>query len=159
MNGKVAYCAIVLIFLLAASAAGQELLPPLDVRTKDAPNDKGTSLLVIWKPSFSDTKGDKAVEGYQILRGTSPDGAFEPVGTAAKGDTLFTDHVPENGVDYYYRIRVLGPDGAFAESETGGPAQSKAQWFNTERGNALLAVRTFCWRTRIASMAQLAAMR
>ncbi|HEU4436819.1 MAG TPA: DUF6754 domain-containing protein [candidate division Zixibacteria bacterium] len=140
MNGKVAYCAIVLIFLLAASAAGQELLPPLDVRTKDAPNDKGTSLLVIWKPSFSDTKGDKAVEGYQILRGTSPDGAFEPVGTAAKGDTLFTDHVPENGMDYYYRVQALGPDGAFAESETGGPAQSSAQWFNTERGNALLAV-------------------
>lgn len=129
-----------LVLFLAAGTAGQKLLPPLDVRAQDAPNDKGTSLLVIWKPSPSDTKGDKAAEGYQILRGTSLDGPFERVGTAAKGDTLFTDHVPQNGTDYYYKVRTLGPGGAFAESESGGPAHSKAQWFNTERINALLAV-------------------
>lgn len=80
------------------------------------------------------------MEGYQILRAASPVGPFEPAGSAAKGDTLFTDHVPQNGTDYYYKVRVLGPGGAFAESEIGGPAQSKAQWFNTERINALIAV-------------------
>ncbi len=126
--------------LLVAGGAAQELLPPVEVRAQDAPNDKGTSLLVVWKPSLSDVKRDKIVEGYQILRAASPEGPFEPVGTAAKGDTLFTDHVPQNGTDYYYKVRTLGRGGVFAESEAGGPAQSKAQWFNTERVNALFAV-------------------
>ncbi len=140
MKLKTSFLGIGLVFFLAAAAAGQELLPPLEVRAQDAPNDKGTSLLVVWKPSLSDVKRDKIVEGYQILRASSPGGPFEPVGTAAKGDTLFTDHVPKNGTDYYYQVQTLGPGGAFAESETGGPAQSKAQWFNTERVNALVGV-------------------
>ncbi|MCI0331522.1 MAG: hypothetical protein L0196_11375 [candidate division Zixibacteria bacterium] len=140
MKVKTGVLGIGLILLLAAGAVGQWLLPPLEVGAKDAPNDAGKSLLVLWKLSPSDTKGDKAVEGYQILRARSAEGPFEPVGTAAKGDTLFTDHVPQNGTDYYYKVRALGPEGVFAESETSGPAQSKAQWFNTERVNALLAV-------------------
>ncbi len=140
MEVKTGFWGIGLVLLLAAGGAAQELLPPLAVQAKDAPNDKGASLLVLWKPSPSDTKGDKAVEGYQILRGTSPDGPFEPVGTTAKGDTLFTDHIPQDGVDYFYKVRTLGPGGVFAESAVGGPAQAKGQWFNTERGNALLAV-------------------
>jgi hypothetical protein len=140
MKIKTAFCGIGLALLLAAGTEGQGLLPPTGVRAKDAPNDKGTSLLVFWKLSPSDTKGDQGVEGYQILRAASPVGPFEPAGSAAKGDTLFTDHVPQNGTDYYYKVRVLGPVGAFAESEIGGPAQSKAQWFNAERINALIAV-------------------
>ncbi|HXF49801.1 MAG TPA: DUF6754 domain-containing protein [Verrucomicrobiae bacterium] len=140
MKIKTAICGIGLALFLAAGTAGQGLLPPTGVRAKDAPNDKGTSLLVFWKLSSSDKKGDQGVEGYQILRAASPVGPFEPAGSAAKGDTLFTDHVPQNGTDYYYKVRVLGPGGAFAESEIGGPAQSKAQWFNTERINALIAV-------------------
>ncbi len=140
MKVKTGFWTIGLVLLLAAVGMGQELLPPLDVRPKDAPNDKGTSLLVIWSPSPSDIKGDKVVQGYQIFRAVTAEGPFEPVGSAAQGDTLFTDHVPQNGTDYYYRVRVLGPAGVFAESETGGPAQSSAQWFNTDRTNALLAV-------------------
>ena len=140
MKVKPGLWTIGLVLFLAADAAGQELLPPLEVRAQDAPNDKGTSLLVLWKPSPSDTKENQLVEGYQILRGTSPAGPFEPVGTAAKGDTLFTDHVSQDGTDYYYKVRTLGPGGVFAESGVGKPAQSSAQWFNDERINALLAV-------------------
>ncbi|MGH8003729.1 MAG: DUF6754 domain-containing protein [Limisphaerales bacterium] len=140
MKIKTGFWGIGLVLLLAAAGKGQELLPPLEVRAIDAPNDKGTSLLVFWKPSLSDVRGDKIVEGYQILRAAVPGGPFEPVGTAAKGDTLFTDHIPKDHVGYYYKVRTLGVGGIFAESETGGPAQSKGQWFNTDRKNALLAV-------------------
>jgi hypothetical protein len=135
-----AAAAIIAAFLFSGSAAGQALLPPSEIRPLDAPNDAGKSILVIWKPSFSDVKNDTAVVGYQVLRSPSPEGPFEPAGSAAKGDTLFTDHVPEDHMDYYYKVRVLGTSGRFAESEAGGPAQAEAEWFNTNRVNALFAV-------------------
>ncbi len=128
------------LFAAAPTSVGQTLLPPTAVWAKDAPNDAGTSILVFWQPSASDLKGDKAVIGYQIFRAASAQGPFEAVGTAAKGDTLFTDHVPKDHSDYYYKVRALGPAGVFAESEAGLPAHSTAQWFNTERVNALIAV-------------------
>jgi hypothetical protein len=128
------------LFFCASRTAGQTFLPPSEVRLIDAPNDAGKSILVVWKPSLSDVKDDTSVVGYQILRAASPEGPFEPVGSAAKGDTLFTDHVPQNHTGYYYKVRVLGNSGRFAESETGGPAQAKADWFNTNRINALIAV-------------------
>jgi len=128
------------LFAAVPAAVGQTLLPPTAVRAKDAPNDAGKSILALWQLSASDIKGDKAVIGYQIFRSVSAQGPFEAVGTAAKGDTLFTDHVAKNGTDYYYKVRTLGALGVFAESETGGPAQAKAQWFNSDRSNAFLAV-------------------
>lgn len=128
------------LLFVAGTARGQTLLPPTGGRAKDAPNDAGKAILVLWQISSSDLKNDKNVQGYQILRSASPAGPFEPVGTAAKGDTLFTDHVSKNKTDYYYKVRALGPGGIFAESEVGPPAHSTAQWFNTERVNALIAV-------------------
>lgn len=140
MKVKTGVAVIGLVFFLAAFCAAQGLLPPSEVRAKDAPNDAGKSLLVFWKPSPSDVKGDNTVQGYQIFRAASLQGSFAPAGTAAKGDTLFTDHVPQDRVPYYYKVRALGAAGAFAESDVSGPAQSSAQWFNSERVNALLAV-------------------
>lgn len=140
MNRKTVFGIIGLVFGLVSLAGAQGLLPPSAVRAVDAPNDAGKSLLVLWKLSPSDINRNTTVEGYQILRAASLAGPFEAAGTAAKGDTLFTDHVPQDRMDYYYKVRALGPGGVFAESEVGGPAQSSAQWFNAERINALLAV-------------------
>ncbi len=140
MNAKTVIGIFGLVFWYGSLSGARGLFPPSGVRVIDTPNDAGKSLLVFWKPSPSDIKGNQAVEGYQILRATSRGGPFEPAGTAAKGDTLFTDHVSNDHVEYYYKVRTLGSGGIFAESDVGGPARSEAQWFNAERVNAFLAV-------------------
>ena len=71
--------------------------PPTNVRGSDAPNDDGGSILVSWTLSPDDGAALNNIDSYRILRGASPSGPFDTVGSAAAGQTLFTDAFAEPG--------------------------------------------------------------
>ncbi|GAB4324696.1 MAG: hypothetical protein Kow0074_17870 [Candidatus Zixiibacteriota bacterium] len=101
-----------------------------------------------WTKSSDDGGGLNNVAQYAILRGPSPSGPFDTVGTNTPGTTEFIDGSTVDGVTYYYVIStgstVASPDGGtrtvWTQSEPSSPAVSSAQWFHTGRINSLLAV-------------------
>ncbi|MBD3299135.1 MAG: hypothetical protein GF341_10805 [candidate division Zixibacteria bacterium] len=122
--------------------------PATDVQAYDNPNDAGGAVHIEWTKSADDGGGLENVAQYAILRGTSPSGPFDTVGTNTPGTTEFTDGGTEDGVTYYYIVStgstVASPDGTtrtvWTQSEPSEPVQSSAQWFHTGRINSLLAV-------------------
>jgi hypothetical protein len=120
--------------------------PPQEVKAIDTPNDAGSSITIKWKRSPDDIKSVSGFEGYDILRGTSPDGPFEKIGeTPAGGDEekpLFKTYLDNNTVDgtpYYYAV-VAKLSGATASVLTIESVVSKQQWFNLNLINMFIAV-------------------
>ncbi len=126
--------------------------PPSNVRGSDAPNDDGGSILVSWTLSPDDTAALKNVDSYRILRGTSTSGPFDTVGTAAAGQTSFTDAFAEPGKKFYYAVTAVTmapqPDGTrkamYVQSEPSPEVHAVAQWFHTGRLNALIGTLILC---------------
>jgi len=115
------------------------IAPTPGVKAFDTPNDAGNAITVAWQASPDEAQG--LVEGYEVLRSESTDGAFSKVGYVPYGFTSFDDQeVPKNASDYYYQVKTVGRGtAAFTLSIISNPAQSKEQWFNTMRINALIS--------------------
>lgn len=120
--------------------------PPQEVKAFDTANDAGSSTTIRWKRSADDIKGIPGFEGYDVLRGTSPDGPFEKIGETTGGgdedDFLYKTYLDNNTVDgtpYFYTI-VAKVNGATAMAVTKEPVISKQQWFNFGLINMFIAV-------------------
>ena len=141
--------AILFFFIVPLIAFTQEqpLLPPSQVKVKDAPNDNGHGLIITWKPSPDSDK----ILAYEILRSDSPDGEFEVIGKAAPTDTLYKDkgdkekesenYFPSHK-NFYYKVRAR-TDGLYSDSEVSLPAYAYQQWFHTGKISILVAVIIF----------------
>lgn len=102
---------------------------------EDTKGDEGGSITIRWTPSADDTAG--FVSGYEILRGSTPQGPFKSVGFASPGATRFADGSTFDDSSYYYKIVATGATGS-SETPVIGPAHSSPQWFNTNRANVLV---------------------
>jgi hypothetical protein len=115
--------------------------PPGEVRAMDTPNDAGQSISLTWSPSPDEVRG--LVEGYVIYRAESPeapDSLWTRVGYVPYGISNFEDQeVPVNGRDFLYRVKAVSKLGAEAWSGVSNASQSKEQWYNSMRTNALVA--------------------
>jgi len=131
--------------------------PPLpnaatNVVGSDGLNDDGGSIVVTWSKSTDDGAGLNNVASYRILRGTSPAGPFDTLGSAAAGQTTFTDANAVEGTEYYYAILTVAmaptTDGAataaLVQSDPSPSVRATAQWFHTGRINMLIATILLC---------------
>jgi hypothetical protein len=122
-----------------------------DLEAHDTPDDHGKSITLSWSISPDDSLGGLVME-YDVLRSASREGPFERVGGGTRGNSQFSDNSTETSVDYYYQVEALNyepSDDGFAWqvsslSETTGPAQSKAQWFNMSRLNTFVGIFILC---------------
>lgn len=118
--------------------------PPVQLKVKDAENDRGGILELTWERSADDGKGNNHVVGYIILRSTSPGGDFAPIDTVAAGVTHYRDQNLKNKTPYYYKVQALSNENVTSEmnirSEKGIAA---GQWFNTTLWNILIGVAIF----------------
>ncbi|RKX22570.1 MAG: hypothetical protein DRP45_11240, partial [Candidatus Zixiibacteriota bacterium] len=126
------------------------LSPPLsatNLRLADNSNDAGGTVNVSWDLSPDDGEGGRVAQ-YVIQRATAPDGDFQRVGECTSGSSEYSDGDVVDGQDYYYSVVTviieLTEDGEplelTSQSETAGPVQSSAQWFDWRRINVLVAV-------------------
>ncbi len=130
---------------IAVTAVSQRLpiapAPVSSVTAKDTPNDAGKSITINWDLSPDDLGGRKNVAKYIVLRGTSPTGTFDTVGSATAGMHSVSDAQAVDGVDYVYKVvaisSVLTPEGdeIFAPAESGlsNVVHSSGQWFHLVR--------------------------
>jgi len=119
--------------------------PPGEVIAQDTPNDAGSSVTIKWQRSADDVNGVPGFGGYNILRGTSPDGPFEVIGEATsggdEGDQVYKTYLDNNaadGVSYYYAVESRLGDLA-SRTVTQSPVTSSQQWFNFNLINMLIA--------------------
>jgi len=127
------------------SGASPLVKPPGEVIASDTPNDAGGSITIKWERSPDDIAGVAGFGGYNILRGTSPDGPFESIGeTSGGGDPddpmhkTYLDNNTTDGVAYYYAIDSK-LNGTMARAITATAIVSKQQWFNFGLVNMLIA--------------------
>lgn len=128
-----------LILIVAVNPAFSQVpASASQVKAFDTPNDAGRSITIEWQVSPDDKTGG-IVTGYEILRTESVDGEYTKVADSPQGTNSYVDSSPENKKEYFYKIRALSAAG-FSDSEPSPPVQAKAQWFNRNRVNALIAV-------------------
>jgi hypothetical protein len=130
--------------VVATEIAPPTPAPALNVVGSDAPNDAGGAIQITWELSPDDAGGLQNVASYTVLRGTTPNGPFDTVGTATAGTSEFADGATEDDSTYYYVIATAGlalTEGMDAPTALSAPspvARSSAQWFNTGRVNSLI---------------------
>ncbi|MBI4726124.1 hypothetical protein HY768_02680 [candidate division TA06 bacterium] len=126
-----------------APMAAVTIAPPSNITAADTPNDGGQAITVTWQASPDEVLG--LVEGYEILRSETRDGVFSKVGFVPYGFTGFDDQeVPQNSRNYFYQVKTVGKGAAgISISAVSNPAQSREQWFNAARINALVATALF----------------
>ncbi|MDA0831820.1 MAG: hypothetical protein O2955_12775 [Planctomycetota bacterium] len=110
--------------------------PPSQVVAKDAPNDTGTSLVVMWvlSPDDRDEFLPRRVIGYDILRKTSESGEYVSVGEQTYQKNRFTDTKCERGKAYWYQVVAIGPSGERSEGvATPTPTGPEPQWIDGSR--------------------------
>ena len=120
------------------------IAPVESLTAKDEVNDGGGAIIIRWKLSADDLK----LRDYVISKSQSPNGPFEKVGEAVRGNSSFADNKATDGVEYYYSVvgvqAVIDANGVISTVESepviAGPVSSSAQWFNTSRGIALLFI-------------------
>ena len=119
------------------------IAPTPGVKAFDTPNDGGNAITVTWQASPDEVQG--LVEGYEVLRSETAEGAFSKVGYVPYGFTSFDDQeVPKNSSDFFYQVKTVGRGAAaFTLSAVSNPAQAREQWFNTARVNALISCLLF----------------
>jgi hypothetical protein len=131
--------ALLLLLVLGLPVLVAAQAPPEDVMAQDTPSDRGETVTVIWRRSPEDTGAGGPVLGYRIVRGTSPDGPFEPVGQASPGAERYDDSGVKNGIPYYYQVITLADRGE-GPSEVSNPAISRPQWINTNQWNVFVVL-------------------
>jgi hypothetical protein len=112
--------------------------PPQDVIARDTPNDAGGSISLSWL--ILETHPE--VDSYEVLRSSEMGGEFSVVGSVGSGVCQFIDTGVSDGQPYFYRVRAVKA-GVSVESETSGEVVSRAQWFNRNRTNMLIALAIF----------------
>ncbi len=121
------------------------LFPPTQLRGFDTPNDNGRNITLEWKLSPNDVLKSKNFRGYDVYRGTDPNGPIEVVGDATGGESDEGRHVKifgdgnnvSNKTGYYYYVAAKWDDQT-AKSEIVGPIIASAQWFHTGRAVSLI---------------------
>lgn len=113
--------------------------PPAEVIAEDNPNDAGGSITITWIKSADDSTGRANVIGYEILRSTSLEGEYEPVGNTTAGATQYIDNTTRDKIEYFYKIKALTKN-LSSVSLSSQPAFSTQQWFNTYRTNTFIAL-------------------
>jgi hypothetical protein len=135
---------LTLLVLLVLTPSLFATQPPFDVKPVDTPNDKGGSITLIFERTRVDTfemvrlRSPSSIE-YEIWRSAEDENSFELAGKILSSDEKFIDTGVRDGVEYFYFIKGTGDNDTLI-SAVFGPEVSKAQWFNTERTNVLLAV-------------------
>jgi Domain of unknown function (DUF6754) len=122
---------VITFFLLATTLSA--IGPPTNVIAHDTPNDHGGSITVMWQLS----PDDSLVKKYEILRGGAGEESLNVVGSVMSGERCFIDDKVKDGVKYVYQIASM-TDSTQALSEISLPAQSRGQWFNSNRTNVLI---------------------
>jgi subtilisin family serine protease len=110
--------------VLAAYQLGapSALAPPTDLTAADTPQDLGGSIDLAWTRSPDDGGGNGAVDYYEILRATSPNGYLDPpVGIVPAGTESFQDTTAVNFVPYYYVVVAAGAALRSPPSNEAGP--------------------------------------
>jgi hypothetical protein len=117
---------IILSLLIFTSIYGIE--PAVNVVARDNPNDGGGRIFVQWQLSPTDSM----LDGYKILR--RPEGSTEisEVGFIGRGRYSFTDEGTTDKTKYTYQV-VAVKDTFEVASTWSNPANSKPQWFDTNR--------------------------
>jgi hypothetical protein len=126
---------------VAAAFVPRAPAPATDIVVYDTKGDEGGSITISWRLSSDDivsSESDILVIGYEVFRATQPDGPFESVGFASRGETSFTDASTSDEATYYYKVVTDAAGGGAAESGVTGSVQSTEQWFNTNRTNVFV---------------------
>ena len=124
---------------------GGAVFPPTQLRAFDTPNDNGRNITLEWKLSPNDIPKSKDFRGYDVYRGTDPNGGFALVGDATGGESDESRHVKIFGdgnrvsddSSYYYYV-IAKWDNRIAKSNMTGPVKASAQWFHTGRSVSLV---------------------
>lgn len=112
--------------------------PATNVVLKDAPDDEGGAITILWTLSADDAGGALDVIGYDVRRSKSPAGPFETVKSMPRGSSEAADETDlEKDVNYFYQVVVKDAKGE-NPSAVVGPVQAKVQWFNLGRTNTLI---------------------
>ncbi|MEO0115139.1 MAG: fibronectin type III domain-containing protein [candidate division WOR-3 bacterium] len=123
-------------FLLVTKALA--LAPPTKIIVRDTPNDDGSSITVLWHLSTDDS----LVKYYEIWRGIIGAESLAMIDKVMAGERCYIDDKVKDGVKYIYQV-VAVSEQERAQSEISLPAQSRGQWFNTNRANVLIGVIVF----------------
>lgn len=100
---------------LFSQQPGKTLIPVIDLRAADHPNDAGNKVDLSWTLPGGLEPAD--IQEIHIYRSTSPEGPFVRIGTTLPTETQFTDqandethHEVKPGQEYYYKVALY--DGA-----------------------------------------------
>ena len=99
--------------------------PPSNVAAIDP--GLGGTVAVTWTPSPDDGGGQNDVKEYHIYRATTATGFSTMLGTAAAGETSYSDTTAADGTDYYYMVRAYDGTNESVDSNVFGPVQSTDQ--------------------------------
>lgn len=145
---------VVALFLCAGTAAAQDdveaaiadtivpsLMPPTGVTAEDTPNDRGSSIHIMWEHSPDHESGD--LTGYAIYRSAHPETGFAFVARVPFVNTEYRDSGIGDREPVYYRVASVDAGARESFSSTVGPVEAFPQWFNTDRINVLIAVVVF----------------
>jgi len=108
------------------------LLPPVEVKARDVPNDEGGKMLITWQRS-----ADPAVIGYRVLRQEQGSDEWETLAFVGRLTSRYTDDAVRNRVNYRYQV-IACSETESAVSEPSAYAFSLPQWFDTSTLPALL---------------------
>lgn len=118
-----------------------EIAPPTNIKPFDTSNDKGESITVSWTLS----KDDSVLSGYEIWRSESQDTGYEYIGYVASGIVSYQDQKGiENQTNYYYRLRSKTEKEAFSPfAYSKESAIAFSQFFHTGKINVLIGLVIF----------------
>ena len=125
------------------STARETVAPPSGLVVNDLPNDAGTSLVLEWKVSSSDTGPGGPVRHYRLDRSESPAGPWVAVDSVDAGNTTADDRSVRRDTEYFYRVVALTDSGPVPALSITGPVKATSQWINNTRYSVMLLTALF----------------
>jgi subtilisin family serine protease len=114
------------VFAAYQLGAPSALAPPTDLTAADTPQDLGGSIDLAWTRSPDDGGGNGAVDHYEILRSTMPNGYLDPpIATVPAGTESFQDTTAVDFVPYFYVVVATGGALRSPASNEAGPVFSE----------------------------------
>ncbi len=109
---------------------------PTYIKAFDTPDDAGGTNTVEW--GFDGNIRD--IDHIEVWRRMGEKGGYAKLVDLPARTTQFTDQIDKEfqNEKYFYFVRIVYKDGVQADSQVGGPATPKAQWFNKGRTTTLV---------------------